>query len=328
MQAIFHHVIALTVALIVAALPARAAEDPKDFVTAIYQSYVGKDAKGIPVNSPKARQVITPGLMKLIDADAKAAARRGQPPRLDSDPFIDAQDFDIKSFTVEVQDVGRARAVATVTFKNEAAANDGPMILALVKTGDAWRIDDFRGDSGSLRKYLSRKPNALTAAIPVETEPASADIDPMDAPNPSALPTFANRTPLRIGTVGLIARDLDMLTNYYRDLLGLTVTERTGKVARLGTGGVTLLEIEHRPDALPDDPSTAGLYHTAFLMPTRAGPCALDHAHRPQPRADHRRVRPRRERSVLSRRSRRQRHRGLQRPAGRTLDLGMTASSS
>ena len=91
----------------------------------------------------------------------------------------------------------------------------------------------------------------------------------MDAPNPSALPTFANRTPLHIGTVGLIARDLDRLTNYYRDLLGLTVTERTGKLARLGTGGVTLLEIEHRPDALPDDPSTAGLYHTAFLMPTR-----------------------------------------------------------
>jgi catechol 2,3-dioxygenase len=95
----------------------------------------------------------------------------------------------------------------------------------------------------------------------------------MDAPNPSALPTFANRTPLRIGTVGLIARDLDLLTNYYRDLLGLTVIERTDKLARLGTGRVTLLEIEHRPDALPDDPSTAGLYHTAFLMPTRA-----DHA--------------------------------------------------
>jgi hypothetical protein len=29
----------------------------------------------------------------------------------------------------------------------------------LVKVGDAWRIDDFRGGSGSLRKYLSRKPS-------------------------------------------------------------------------------------------------------------------------------------------------------------------------
>ena len=46
--------------------------------------------------------------------------------------------------------------------------------------------------------------------------------------------------------------------------------ERTGRLARLGTaGGVTLLELEHRPDAKPDDERTAGLYHTAFLMPTR-----------------------------------------------------------
>jgi len=91
----------------------------------------------------------------------------------------------------------------------------------------------------------------------------------MDAPNPSALPTFANRTPLRIGSVGLVARDLDKLTSFYRDLLGLTVQERTDRVAKLGIGGVTLLEIEHRPDALPDDQAAAGLYHTAFLMPTR-----------------------------------------------------------
>ena len=158
MQAIFHHVIALAAALILAALPARAAEDPKDFVTAIYQSYVGKDARGIGVNSARAREVITPSLMKLIDTEAKAAKARSQPSRLDSDPFIDAQDFDIKSFKVEVQEVGRARAVATVTFRNEAAAEDAPIILVLVKIGDGWRIDDFRGGGRSLRKYLSRKP--------------------------------------------------------------------------------------------------------------------------------------------------------------------------
>jgi hypothetical protein len=155
MRPILHHT--LLAVLILAALPARA-EEIGDFVTAIYRNYVGRDAKGIPMDSPRAREVITPGLMKLIDADARAAAGRGEPPRLDGDPFIDAQDFDTKSFTVDVQQVGRARAVATVTFRNEASAGNGPMILVLVKTGDAWRIDDFRGDSGSVRKYLSRKP--------------------------------------------------------------------------------------------------------------------------------------------------------------------------
>ena len=92
----------------------------------------------------------------------------------------------------------------------------------------------------------------------------------MDAPNPSAIPTAASRTPVHIGAVGMIVRDLDRLTAYYRDLLGLTVQERTPAAAILGVDGVPLLELVHRPDALPDDPREAGLYHTAFLMPTRA----------------------------------------------------------
>jgi catechol 2,3-dioxygenase len=92
----------------------------------------------------------------------------------------------------------------------------------------------------------------------------------MDAPNPSAFPTAASRAPLHIGAVGLAVRDLDRLTAYYRDMLGLAVQERTPQSATLGAGGIALLELIERPDALPDDQHEAGLYHTAFLMPTRA----------------------------------------------------------
>ena len=92
----------------------------------------------------------------------------------------------------------------------------------------------------------------------------------MDAPNPSATPTFASRTPLHIGVIGLKVRDLDRLTGFYRDVLGLSVLDRSKDGAALGAGGVPLVHIEHRPDAKPDDTRTAGLYHTAFLMPTRA----------------------------------------------------------
>jgi catechol 2,3-dioxygenase len=91
----------------------------------------------------------------------------------------------------------------------------------------------------------------------------------MDAPNPSSSPTFANRTPLRIGAVGLKARDLSRLTDFYSDAIGLHVLDRDAKSARLGAGGVTLLELEAAPSAAPDDPRTAGLYPTAFLQPTR-----------------------------------------------------------
>jgi catechol 2,3-dioxygenase len=68
----------------------------------------------------------------------------------------------------------------------------------------------------------------------------------------------------------MMVRNLDCVTAYYRDMLGLTVQGHTRQVAVLGVGGVALLELVHRPDALPDDPREAGLYHTAFLMPTRA----------------------------------------------------------
>jgi catechol 2,3-dioxygenase len=92
----------------------------------------------------------------------------------------------------------------------------------------------------------------------------------MDAPNPSAIPTFASRTPLHVGAVALKVRDLDRLTAYYRDALGFAVLDQDRDSATLGAGGVPLVHLEHAPNAKPDDSRTAGLYHTAFLVPTRA----------------------------------------------------------
>ena len=92
----------------------------------------------------------------------------------------------------------------------------------------------------------------------------------MDAPNPSALPTFASRTPLHIGAISLKARNFEALVAFYRDALGLSVINDSGHGTALGVGGVPFVHIERQSDAKPDDPRQAGLYHTAFLMPTRA----------------------------------------------------------
>ncbi|MBN8990071.1 MAG: VOC family protein [Rhizobiales bacterium] len=82
-------------------------------------------------------------------------------------------------------------------------------------------------------------------------------------------PTFANRTPMRIGMVTIRVRKLDVVADYYRDVLGLAVMERSATSAVLGAGGVKLLALEARPDAVTEARNAAGLYHTAFLMPTR-----------------------------------------------------------
>src|SRR3954465_12484678 len=82
-------------------------------------------------------------------------------------------------------------------------------------------------------------------------------------------PTYASRTPMRVGMVTLRVKNLDRVADYYRDVIGLAVMERSAAAARLGTAGIPPLVLEARPDAAIEPRNAAGLYHTAFLMPTR-----------------------------------------------------------
>lgn len=76
--------------------------------------------------------------------------------------------------------------------------------------------------------------------------------------------------PMRIGSVRLRVRDLDRVASFYTSALGLAVVRsETGRVT-LGTGSTQLLELVGDPGLSPNDPQQAGLFHTAFLMPTRA----------------------------------------------------------
>ena len=78
-----------------------------------------------------------------------------------------------------------------------------------------------------------------------------------------------NAAPLRIGTVRLKVRDLAMVSAFYRNVLGLS-TVATGQArVTLGAGDTPLLELEGDEGLAPLDPRQAGLFHTAFLMPSR-----------------------------------------------------------
>src|SRR6202044_3856888 len=105
-----------------AAMAKRAlAADPsaEAFVTAIYAAYKGKNAKGIALNKDTdIRRYFEPSLAALMIKDIKGAARKGDVPELDGDPFIDAQDWDIASFDIAVSDTGADTATATVNLVN------------------------------------------------------------------------------------------------------------------------------------------------------------------------------------------------------------------
>lgn len=85
----------------------------------------------------------------------------------------------------------------------------------------------------------------------------------------SALP-FAATTPTSISRVALKARDAGRLAEHYRVLLGFEELSRDGEAITLGAHGRPLLVIEGDKAAKPDDPRSAGLFHTAFLLPSRA----------------------------------------------------------
>jgi len=80
---------------------------------------------------------------------------------------------------------------------------------------------------------------------------------------------FAADAPTRVTQVGIRAKDVENLGSYYRDAVGLTEISRRPGAIVLGAGGLPLLEIEEFRSARPDDPRSAGLYHTAFLLPQR-----------------------------------------------------------
>jgi len=76
--------------------------------------------------------------------------------------------------------------------------------------------------------------------------------------------------PVEIGHVALTVRDLPAMQAFYRDALGLTPLSADGEVVRLGAGDRVLLELRGDPAARPAGRREAGLFHTAFLMPSRA----------------------------------------------------------
>jgi Protein of unknown function (DUF3828) len=125
------------------------------FVTDIYAAYKGKDAKGHPLDDERAiRRYFEPSLAALMVKDQKIAAKRGEVGLLDFDPFIDAQDWEIATFDIAVDDGAPGKATATVKFSNF----DKPVTvrLDLVKLKNEWRIADITwlrdGKTESLRQ--------------------------------------------------------------------------------------------------------------------------------------------------------------------------------
>jgi catechol 2,3-dioxygenase len=81
--------------------------------------------------------------------------------------------------------------------------------------------------------------------------------------------SLLDTAPYRVGSVTLVARDLNVVARFYRTVVGLSMFSQEADLVRLGAGDRVLLELRHDPAARPSNPRDAGLFHTAFLLPGR-----------------------------------------------------------
>jgi catechol 2,3-dioxygenase len=73
----------------------------------------------------------------------------------------------------------------------------------------------------------------------------------------------------RPGRVTLTVADLDRTSEFYAEVVGLAVEDRQSDRASLGAGSRTLLELIENADAPERTERETGLFHTAFVVPSR-----------------------------------------------------------
>src|SRR5581483_12472526 len=99
---------------------------------------------------------------------------------------------------------------------------------------------------------------------PLRPRKAKRKDDAMDDPTMTKLPPQA-----RMGQVTLAVHDLERSLCHYHDVLGFRILAQSGDEARLG-GDAPLVRLVEERDAKPRPRHVSGLYHVAYLLPTRA----------------------------------------------------------
>jgi len=72
-----------------------------------------------------------------------------------------------------------------------------------------------------------------------------------------------------IGTVRLAVRDINLIKNFYHDVIGLTIIAEGKEFVDLGVGEKLLVKLVAKPGGISYS-NSAGLFHLAILLPSRA----------------------------------------------------------
>ncbi|MFG1462608.1 hypothetical protein V5F77_06870 [Xanthobacter sp. DSM 24535] len=137
------------------AASAQAGQDADAVVRALYQNYFDTAPEAVVsfnyYDPAAAKSFFDPTLAKLLAADAKRDAAR-----LDFDPFIDGQEFELSPVTYQTRVVSPKEALVTAQFLNFDETKS--IVYKVVRTASGWRIADVQWGGGrdSLRTLLAK----------------------------------------------------------------------------------------------------------------------------------------------------------------------------
>lgn len=81
---------------------------------------------------------------------------------------------------------------------------------------------------------------------------------------------FALTRPAHVGRAHLVVTDLDTVSKFYQEIIGLSVMDKSASGVLLGAHGLPLLQLTSGTGVTRAPRQAAGLFHTAFLMPNRS----------------------------------------------------------
>ena len=126
-----------------ASLPA--ATSPKTVVTELYSAHKRKtDPLQYPASKKLLGAYFEKSLLSLYLKDQSES--QGEVGKLDFDPLYDAQDFEIKDFSVVLVAEQKDSAEVATTFKN--MGTNEKIVFLLSNTAQGWRITDIKYSDG------------------------------------------------------------------------------------------------------------------------------------------------------------------------------------
>ena len=150
----------LALAPVAAAAADKTAEATIHALFAADKGYIDGKSEGVMGDKRLLDRFLSRSLLRVIDADETAAAKRGEPPTIEGDPFIDQQEADIKDIKISAVSASADKASVRADIAHGDGSQEAITYMLVFERG-LWRIDDIdyaRADGEeTLRRELSGK---------------------------------------------------------------------------------------------------------------------------------------------------------------------------